>query len=78
MTNNGCNNHMTGKKNLVANLDQFVKIEVKLGTDKTVDVDGKGVINILTKKGEPKTISEVYYVPSLKHNLISVGQLTQK
>lgn len=69
---------MTGNKNLVANFDQFVKTKVNLGTDKTMEVDGKGVVNILTKHGESKTISEVYYVPSLKHNMISVGQLTQK
>ena len=66
---------MTGNKNLVANLDQYMKTNVNLGTDKTMDVDGKIVVNILTKQGEPKTISEVYYVPGLKNNLISVGQL---
>ena len=49
-----------------------------MGIDKTMEVDGKGVVNILTRQGESKTISEVYYVPSLKHNLLSVGQLTQK
>ena len=43
-----------------------------------MEIDGNGVVNILTKKGEPKTISEVYYVLGLKHNLISFGQLTQK
>ena len=71
-------NNMTGNKNLVENLDQCVKTEVKLRTDKTMVVDGKGVVKILTKQGELKTISEVYYVPSLKHNLLSVGQLTLK
>ena len=50
---------MTGNKHLVANLDQSVKIEVKLGTHKTMDVDGKGVVNILTKQGEPKKILEI-------------------
>ena len=78
LLDSGSSNCMTGKKSVVANLDQSVKIEVKLATEKTVDVDGKGVVNILTKKGEPKTILEVYYVPGLKHNLISVGQLTIK
>lgn len=37
----GCSNHMTRNKNLVANLDQSVKTEVKLGIDKTMDVYGK-------------------------------------
>lgn len=64
---------MKGNKDLVANFDQSLKTEVKLGTDKTVEVDGKGVVNILTNQGELKTISVVHYVPSLKHNLISVG-----
>ena len=32
----------------------------------------------MTKKGERKTISDVYYVPSMKCNLLSIGQLIQK
>lgn len=75
---NGYDNHMIGNKNLVVNLDQSMKTQVKLGTDKTMDVDGKGVVKIITKQGEEKTISESYYVLGLKHNLISVGQLMQK
>ena len=78
LLDSGCSNHMKGNKNLVANLDESVKTKGKLETDKDMDVDGKGVVNIATKKGEPKTISEVYYVPRLKHNLISVGQLMLK
>jgi len=40
---------MKNNNNLVANLDIFVNIEVKLGNDKTVDVDGKVLVNILSK-----------------------------
>jgi len=39
--NSGCTNHMRGNKNLAANLDQYMKIAVKLGTERNVDVDGK-------------------------------------
>jgi hypothetical protein len=39
---------------------------------------GKGSINIRTKQGEEKHISDVYYVSGLQHNLISIGQLLQK
>ena len=39
---------------------------------------GKGSIIIRTKKGEKKEIPDVYYVPTLQHNLISIGQLVQK
>ena len=41
LLDSGCSNHMTGNENLVANFDQSVKTKVKLGTDKTVEVDGK-------------------------------------
>ena len=34
--------------------------------------------SVLTKKGERKTISDVYYVPDMKCNLLSIGQLIQK
>ena len=54
LLDSGCNNHMTGNKDLVANLDVSVQTKVKLGTNKTVVVDGKGVVNIVTKQGEPK------------------------
>ena len=57
LLDSGCSNHMTDNNNLVENLDASVKTEVKLGTHKTVDVDGKGVVNIVTKQEEPKTIS---------------------
>eukprot|EP00253_Pinus_taeda_P006398 PITA_06398 len=58
LLDSGCSNHMTSNKNLFANFDQTVKRNVKLGIDKTMEVDGKGVVNILTKQGEPKIISE--------------------
>ena len=73
LLDSGCSNNMTRNKNLIANFNQSVKTKVNLGTDKTVEVDGKGVINILTKKEHSKKISYVYYVPGLKHNLINVS-----
>ena len=39
---------------------------------------GKGDVAFLTRKGEKKTISDVYYVPGMKCNLLSIGQLVQK
>jgi hypothetical protein len=38
---------------------------------------GKRTIIVITNIGN-KTILDVYFVPGLKNNLISVGQLTQK
>ena len=68
---------MRGNRDIFESLDTSAKSEVKLGNDNIVEVKGKGTINVITKLGK-KSISDVYFVPNLKHNLISVGQLTQK
>ena len=73
----GCSNHMTGNKEFFENLDTSIKSEVKLGNNEIVEVNGKGTVNVITRHGK-KSISDVYFVPGLKHNLISVGQLSQK
>eukprot|EP00253_Pinus_taeda_P020411 PITA_20411 len=69
---------MTGNIALFSKLDQSVKSQVTLETDSKVFDIGKGEVNILTKKGEKKTIADVYYVPGMKCNLLSIGKLVQK
>eukprot|EP00253_Pinus_taeda_P025753 PITA_25753 len=39
---------------------------------------GKGEVKIFTNKGEKKIIEDVYYVPGMKCNLLSIGQLVHK
>ena len=43
-----------------------------------MDVMGKGEVKIKTKNGFIETISNVFYVPKLKSNLLSAGQLLEK
>eukprot|EP00253_Pinus_taeda_P029962 PITA_29962 len=79
----GCSNHMTGNIALFSALDKNMKSEVTLGTDSKVSVMGKGEVKIFTKQGERKTIADVYYVdvyyvPGMRCNLLSIGQLVQK
>lgn len=74
----GCSNHMTGNKALFSALDKNMKSEVTLGTDSKVSIMGKGEVKIYTKQGERKTIADVYYVPGMRCNLLSIGQLVQK
>ena len=69
---------MIGNLEMFSSLDESVKFNVILGNDNEVEVKEKGNIKILTKKGEKKHISNVYFVPSLKHNLFSIGQLVEK
>jgi len=69
---------MTGNIALFSALDQNVKSQVTLGADSKTFVMGKGGVKIFTKKGEKKTIADVYYVPGMKCSLLSIGQLVQK
>ena len=69
---------MTRNRDLITNLDDSVNTEVKLGTCNVIKVMGKGIVNILTKQGQKRHIPNVYYSLGLKHNPISVGQLTEK
>ena len=70
-----CSNHMTRNIAMFANLDENTKSEVTTRTDRKIFVMGKERVSILTRKGEKKFVPDVYYVPSLKCNLLSIGQL---
>jgi len=64
---------MTRNIDMFSSIDKNVKIDVILGNSNKVSIEGKGRINIVTKIGEKKYIKDVFYVPGLKHNLMSVG-----
>ena len=69
---------MTGNIVMFSNLDESVKSQVTLGTDSKVSVMGKGRVDVMIKKGEKNFMLDFYYVPRLKFNLLSIGQLMQK
>lgn len=73
----GCSNHMCGIKDWFIELDNALKQNVKLGDDRRMAVEGRGKLR-LEIDGRTQVISDVYYVPGLKNNLLSVGQLQQK
>ena len=63
---------MTGNISMFCMVDENVKSQVTLGTDSKVFFMGKGRVSVLTKKGEIRSISDVYYVPSMKCNLLRI------
>ena len=74
----GCSNHMCGEKESFSMLDESFADTVKFGDNSTVAVKGKGKVSINTKAGLTQSISDVLFVPDLKTNLLSVGQLQEK
>ena len=77
LLDSGCSNHMTGNKSLFSSLDSYVVTNIKLGDDSLVPAKGKGIIHVLSNQNEKMSIDEMFYVPHLTVNLISIGQLLQ-
>ncbi|KAL4296943.1 hypothetical protein GQ457_12G005360 [Hibiscus cannabinus] len=75
---NCASNHMCGRKEWFVELDEKVRGQVIFGDDSHADVKGKGKVMITQKNGEKKYITDVYYVPAMKSNIISLGQLLEK
>ncbi|KAD4584611.1 hypothetical protein E3N88_22212 [Mikania micrantha] len=74
---NGASNHMTGDKGLFSKLDTKIVGNVRFGDGSCVDIEGRGTILLECKNGEHKLLTEVYYIPFLKSNIISLGQLIE-
>ncbi|KAI3501210.1 hypothetical protein L1887_29073 [Cichorium endivia] len=72
-----CSNHMTGVREWFIRIDESYQHKVKLGNDYKLEVRGLGDIRI-TVGDITQVITNVYYVPSLRSNLMSVGQLQEK
>ncbi|PRQ38021.1 putative RNA-directed DNA polymerase [Rosa chinensis] len=73
----GCSNHMCCNKDWFTNIDEEFRHSVKLGNNARMSVMGKGSIR-LKVDGLTQVISDVYFVPELRNNLLSIGQLQEK
>ncbi|GKF70278.1 zinc finger, CCHC-type containing protein, partial [Tanacetum coccineum] len=73
----GASNHMTGDKEKFCDLNETVQGYVKFGNETKVRIEGKGTIVFQCKNGEHQKLQEVYYIPDLCSNIISLGQLSE-
>ena len=69
----GASNHMTGNRVAFSELDT-----VKFGDNSGVDIRGRGTVVFQCKAGEHKALTDVYYIPRLRNNIISIGQLDER
>lgn len=74
---NGASNHMTGNKSFFSELNEKIKGKVKFGDGSCIDIGGKGSILFQSKTEEQKLVPDIYYIPELKSNILSLGQATE-
>ena len=73
----GATNHMTGCRNSLSSLDESVRGAVRFGDGSTVEICGIGAVTISGRNDEHRVLTEVYYIPSLRCNIVSIGQLEE-
>nr|KYP37038.1 Retrovirus-related Pol polyprotein from transposon TNT 1-94 [Cajanus cajan] len=74
----GASNHMCGEESF---FNELIKVKagfVSFGDDSKVAVKGHGTIKFMQKDGRVGEIRNVYYVPELKSNILSMGQMMEK
>jgi hypothetical protein len=73
----GASNHMTGTHSALTSLDDRVHGSVRFGDGSIVKICGLGSVVIQARHGQHKVLTRVYYIPKLKSNIISLGQLEE-
>ena len=75
----GASFHMTGDKDLFADLDEKdLGVHIEMGDDGRYSATGIGTISFERESGKPFVLKEVMHVPGLKKNLISMSMLEDK
>lgn len=67
---------MSRNQKIFLDIDSSITSKIQIGNGSIIDVKGKGIISVKTKKG-PRHIWDDLYVPDSEHNLFNFGQLIE-
>lgn len=73
----GASNHMTGDENCFTKIDFSVNGNVKIGDGTEIGIHGLGSVLFQCKNGEHLALTDVYFIPKIKSNIISLGQFDE-
>ncbi|WVZ73817.1 hypothetical protein U9M48_022082 [Paspalum notatum var. saurae] len=68
---------MTGSRGAFSELDTSITGTVKFGDNSLVDIAGQGTILFSCSNGSHRALTGVYYIPRLRSNIVSLGQLDE-
>jgi hypothetical protein len=68
---------MSGRREIFSELDTSIRGYVKLGDGSDVQIEGRGSILFQCRNGDHLVLSEVYFIPRLQSNIVSIGQLDE-
>ena len=74
----GASNHMTRTRSALQSLNDKVQGTVRFGEGSHVEIHGISSMVMQGRHQQHKVLTEVYYIPKLKSNIISLGQLEEK
>ncbi|GKB55114.1 uncharacterized mitochondrial protein-like protein [Tanacetum coccineum] len=73
---NGTSKHMTSNYSYFSELNENITRRVRFENGSCVSINGKGSILLQGKNEEQKLLKDVYYIPAIRSNVISLGQAT--
>lgn len=78
MLDTGASNHMTRCREALTQFNDTVRGTVKFGDGSDVEIRGLGSMVIQGRQQQHKVLTDIYYIPKLKSNIVSLGQLEEK
>ncbi|KAF2284368.1 hypothetical protein GH714_021152 [Hevea brasiliensis] len=73
----GASSHMSGEKHCFVELNLTITSKVRFGDGSMANICGQGSVLFQCKNTEHLTLQNVYYIPRLRSNIISLGQLDE-
>ena len=64
---------MTERREFFSEFDSSIRGSVKFGDASVVEIKGIGFVVFTAKMGEHQLLTDVYYIPTLRNSIISLG-----
>jgi len=71
----GCSTHMTRRKDWFIKLDDTSHGKIRFANDSSLNLEGVGGVVLRDSDDREVVVDGVLYMPGLKPNLLSLGQL---